>query len=75
MITPHGGTLTDRQLQDEAREAALEQAQGLLPIPLSSVSASDLEMIAIGAFSPLTGFLGRADYLSKYRKRSKEIKK
>jgi sulfate adenylyltransferase len=61
-ITPHGGTLVDRQLRGDARDATLERVGELLRVPLSSVSASDLEMIAVGAYSPLTGFMGQADY-------------
>ena len=33
-------------------------------IPISNATISDLEMIGIGAFSPLTGFLGKQDYES-----------
>ena len=33
-------------------------------IPLDAVAYSDLELIGIGLFSPLTGFLGKADYES-----------
>ncbi len=61
-IPPHGGTLIDRQLQGPAREAALERAKGLVQIPISRFQAADLEMMAIGAYSPLTGFMGHADY-------------
>ena len=63
-ITPHGGKLIDRLLQGEARETALERANNLLQVPLSPISVADLEMIAVGAYSPLTGFMGRADYES-----------
>lgn len=62
LITPHGGTLVDRQLQGERREQALERAQRLPAITLGAVSLSDLELIGNGAFSPLTGFLGSGDY-------------
>jgi sulfate adenylyltransferase len=61
-ILPHGGTLVDRRLRGDAREAALERAGSLCRVPLPPMSASDIEMIAIGAYSPLTGFMGRADY-------------
>src|SRR5206468_248624 len=33
-------------------------------VTLDNFSLSDLELIAIGAFSPLTGFMGKADYES-----------
>src|SRR5438876_10105656 len=61
-IAPHGGTLINRVLGGEQRKAALERATGLTRVVLSPVAESDLQMIAIGAFSPLTGFLGQADY-------------
>ncbi|HET6380061.1 MAG TPA: sulfate adenylyltransferase [candidate division Zixibacteria bacterium] len=64
MITPHGGSLVDRVLTGERREAALERAATLPSVTLTSVAASDLELIGNGAFSPLTGFMGEADYRS-----------
>jgi sulfate adenylyltransferase len=63
-IPPHGGTLVNRQLRGVIREAALERAGELPGIRLHPASVSDLELIAIGAFSPLTGFMGQADYES-----------
>ena len=62
MIAPHGGTLVDRTVTGAAREALLAKAAGLPVIVLNSREASDLEMIAVGAMSPLSGFLGQADY-------------
>jgi len=61
-IPPHGGTLVDRVLRGREREEALERAKGLTRVYLNAVGISDLELIAVGAFSPLTGFLCRADY-------------
>ena len=61
-IAPHGGTLINRRLRGEMAEAIREKAQSLLTIELSPMNLSDLEMIATGAYSPLTGFMGRADY-------------
>ena len=63
-IAAHGGTLINRQLTGDAREAAIERANGLERILLSDLNVADLEMIAIGALSPLTGFMGEADYTS-----------
>ena len=63
-ITPHGGELVHRVLTGEAREDGLARAAHLKKIMLNAVSVSDLELIAVGAFSPLTGFIGRADYES-----------
>jgi sulfate adenylyltransferase len=61
-IAPHGGQLVNRILRGSLREAALERAETFEKVPLTRMAASDLEMIAVGAFSPLTGFMGREDY-------------
>ncbi len=61
---PHGGKLINRFLQGEEREAALRRASDLKKILLTEVGVSDLEMIANGAMSPLTGFMSKADYES-----------
>jgi len=63
-ITPHGGVLVDRILRGVVREGAIERAPTLPRVFLSPMNVSDLELIAVGAFSPLTGFLTRADYES-----------
>src|SRR5690606_17891298 len=63
-IAPHGGTLINRRLRGEMAEATREMASGLKTIVLSPMNISDLELITVGAFSPLTGFMGQADYLS-----------
>ena len=62
LIAPHGGTLVNR-IVDEATASTLKSEANDLPsITLSDKQACDLEMIAIGAFSPLTGFVGQADF-------------
>jgi sulfate adenylyltransferase len=67
LVTPHGGSLVDRLLTGAAREAAVAEAASLPAITLSLREQFDLEMIAIGAFSPLTGFQGQADFQSVCR--------
>lgn len=59
---PHGGVLVDRVLRGDERSAAQARASRLPKVPLTPVAESDLEMIAVGALSPLTGFMGQADY-------------
>ena len=61
-MTPHGGSLVNRVLGGAVREAVAERARTLSRVYVSPVSASDLEMIAVGAFSPLTGFMGSQAY-------------
>lgn len=59
---PHGGTLVNRILIGEEREEAFHRATDLKKIELSEIGVSELEMIANGAMSPLTGFMCREDY-------------
>src|SRR5437660_12243644 len=62
LVPPHGGTLVNRILDsDHARRVAAD-THGLLSITRSPREQCDLEMLAIGAFSPLTGFIGQADF-------------
>src|SRR4051812_25416660 len=62
LIPPHGGTLVDRVIRGDAAAKATAEAKSLKQVTLSPREAFDLEMIAIGAFSPLTGFMGEADF-------------
>ncbi|HJR63730.1 MAG TPA: hypothetical protein VJ803_08490, partial [Gemmatimonadaceae bacterium] len=64
---PHGGALVDRVLTGHLRAALAEQAERLPAITLDEWEAADVEMIATGALSPLTGFMGRSDYVSTLR--------
>lgn len=64
LIPPHGGTLVNRVVDDSKRAELEAEATGLKRIDLSAKQSCDLEMISIGAFSPLTGFMGEADFQS-----------
>ncbi|MGA1874082.1 MAG: sulfate adenylyltransferase [bacterium] len=64
MIKPHGGTLINRVLNEPDREAALEKVRNLPKIPASQDTLTDIENIADGIFSPLEGFMSRADFES-----------
>ncbi|MDZ8110314.1 MAG: sulfate adenylyltransferase [Nostoc sp. DedQUE12a] len=61
-IAPHGGQLVNRIATPEQREEFLSKADFLPRVQLDDRAVSDLEMIAIGAFSPLTGFMNQEDY-------------
>src|SRR3989440_9570539 len=62
-IAPHGGALVQRVLEEGQRRAALSRASGLPSLSLDSRGVADLGLLASGAYSPLTGFLSRDDYL------------
>jgi len=62
LVPPHGGELKPLLLEGKEREDLVQRAQGLPVVRLTSRETSDLIMLAIGAFSPLDGFMGEADY-------------
>jgi sulfate adenylyltransferase len=64
LVDPHGGTLVDRFVPAEEVEALRHRAESLPQVTLDARELADLELIATGAASPLTGFLGLADYRS-----------
>ena len=64
LISPHGGNLIDREARGAELEALLRTVAKLPSVTINARAEADLELIAIGALSPLEGFLGEADYLS-----------
>ena len=62
MIGPHGGTLINRIVTGKERDALLANAGSLPTLPLDAWALSDVEMIGIGGFSPLEGFMTKQDY-------------
>ena len=64
LVTPHGGKLTPVLVAREERPGLEAKAKGLDVIRITSRETSDCLMIGMGAFSPLTGFMGKADYES-----------
>jgi sulfate adenylyltransferase len=63
-ITAHGGgELIDAKAPPAERESLKAHAASLPQVKLGARDLADLEMIASGAFSPLIGFMGEADYL------------
>jgi len=64
-ITGHGGgELTDLKAPASERAALKSHAEKLPSVKLGARETADLEMLASGAFTPLTGFMGEADYKS-----------
>ncbi len=63
LIAPHGGELILNLAEETERAEFLERAKGLPQITIGSRQLADLEMLAIGAYSPLNGFMLQGDYL------------
>ncbi|HEX5386491.1 MAG TPA: bifunctional sulfate adenylyltransferase/adenylylsulfate kinase [Gemmatimonadales bacterium] len=62
LVPPYGGTLVDLRADDEALPALQAHAGTLPSIQLSERAVCDLELLAVGGFSPLDRFAGREDY-------------
>jgi sulfate adenylyltransferase len=62
LIPPYGGTLVDLRAPDEALPEFKARASTLPSLQLSDRAVCDLELLAVGAFSPLDRFVGREDY-------------
>jgi len=64
LITPHGGTLVNREVTGRGRDQLMRAASEFPKLQLNARQISDLMMIATGAYSPIDGFMGEADYKS-----------
>lgn len=64
MIPPHGGQLVNRLAEPGRKAEFLSRTDELVSIVIDPDLVSDLENIATGVYSPLTGFLNRVDFLS-----------
>jgi sulfate adenylyltransferase len=63
LIPPHGGKgLTCCLLEGAELDAENKKAAGLKKLPISPREKGDLIMMGIGGFSPLTGFMTKADW-------------
>ncbi|MDX2038598.1 MAG: bifunctional sulfate adenylyltransferase/adenylylsulfate kinase [Isosphaeraceae bacterium] len=62
MNTPYGGDLVDLIVPDARASEMKAAAKDHTAITLDERGLCDLELLAVGGFSPLTGFLGKADY-------------
>ncbi len=63
LVAPHGGGELKALLIPEVERAAeMKRAEGLKKIPMSSKETSDVLMFSMGAYTPLDGFMGEADW-------------
>jgi sulfate adenylyltransferase len=62
LIEPYGGKLVNLLVSEEEREDLRMKAASLPRVQLSARNVCDLELLATGGFSPLNGFMNRADY-------------
>jgi len=62
LITPYGGKLVDLVVKGAERDELITRAGQLPSIKITMRNLCDLELIATGGFSPLTTFMGKADY-------------
>jgi sulfate adenylyltransferase len=62
LISPYGGSLVDLRVPAEELAEVKAYANGLPSIQISERTACDLELLAVGGFSPLDRFMGKDDY-------------
>jgi len=62
LIPPHGGTLVDLLVSDERAEEIKAESRDWPSFDLTERQLCDIELLINGGFSPLTGFMGKADY-------------
>jgi len=62
LISPYGGKLVNLIETGAARETLIEQAGHYPTVQITSRALHDLELLAVGGYSPLDRFMGKADY-------------
>ncbi len=63
LVSPHGSdNLKPLLLEGDARAQELAKAAELKSIPLTTREISDVFMLGMGAYTPLDGFMGEADW-------------
>ncbi len=62
LIQPYGGKLINLQVTGEERTKLLKEASHYPSLQISQRNLHDLELMAVGAFSPLDRFMNKADY-------------
>lgn len=64
LVTAHGGKLVNREVNGSERDRLVAASNGLRRLQLDARAIADLEMIAVGAYSPLEGFMDSSNYKS-----------
>jgi len=62
LIAPHGGELVELMLDEEAAENAKAASRDYPSWDLTPRQMCDLDLLLVGGFSPLEGFMTKADY-------------
>jgi sulfate adenylyltransferase len=63
LVSPHGGGGLKALLAPRSERAEqLRRAQGLTKVPMTSREVSDVLMMAMGAYTPLDGFMGKGNW-------------
>ena len=70
LIPPHGGHLVNLFAPESDLSLLLSQSSDFPHLPLDELNLADLECLATGLYSPLTGFINEDDYLSVLQKSS-----
>jgi len=61
-IAPHGGQLSNLMVSDPKEKAALIASCNGVTMEVSDRGACDVELLVVGGFSPLKGFMDEASY-------------
>ena len=63
LVPPHGSpTLKPLVVMGDERNNLLQNAGNLKRVPLTTRETSDVLMLGMGAYTPLSGFMGKADW-------------
>ena len=63
LVSPHGGGGLKALLAPKSQRAELlNRARGLKKVPMTSREVSDVLMMAMGAYTPLDGFMGKGNW-------------
>ena len=64
LVPPHGGELVDLRVGEERAAELKAQSRHFPSWDLTARQVCDLELLLSGGFSPLRGFMNKADYES-----------